>query len=168
MKNVIFVILLLSSLILICCDNSNPVNAPGNFAYQIWYTDSLGNSIGGDSNNFCLDQGQVDCFRLLSPYPNPVNNHFTVQYLSGGSMSCPDTLSLFFLKGSDTTWIFKDRIYTNNVHEYLSLNKDSYGFSNEIVTMEMKRKHSNPNSCVCPITILAGNKCRTSGNIRFN
>lgn len=159
MKNILFALLLLSSLILICCDNSNPVNSPVSNQYSIWYMDSLGNSIGGDSNNFCFDN-QFGCFEIKPVYPNPVNKYFNINIKSNG---CPDTLSLYFLKGEDTTWIFKDKFYSAGSHLFI-LNKDSLGFHNEIVKLNLLVKHSSIYG-TCPIPI---GKCFNSGNIRFN
>lgn len=163
MKNLIFSLFLLSSLILIYCDNSNPVNGGSSYQYSIWYMDSLGNSLGGDSNNFCI-KGNVGCPIIRPVYPNPVNKDFYINYLISADISCPDTISLFFTEGNDTNWIFKNKPYTTGSF-IIKLNKDSLGYSNEIISLHLKRNNIH---CICMANISLYDKCFNSGNIRFN
>lgn len=160
MKTLIYTfITLVASLFLCCADNSVSTKPTVNqFPEPIWYTDSLGNYLGGDSSNFCIDN--LNQCGLKPVYPNPVNNRFTLKFVTIGNALYPDTISIYFLNSTaDTNYVVKNKPYTNSIN-YINLNADSLGYSNQIVRLYFKNRR------VC--NIIYPNHCSYSGNVKFN
>jgi hypothetical protein len=157
MKTYLFSSITLLAVIIICCSD-NPVTVPVNqFPDSIWYTDSLNNYLGGDSSNFCLDS--TNC-NIKPVFPNPVNNNFTIKFITNSHFSITDTISLYFLNSStDTNYIIKNKPYPAGVY-YIQLNKDSLGYSNQIVKLYFKHK------MIC--SVYNNSHCSRSGNVKFN
>lgn len=145
-----------------CSDNPTSSSVGTPLSYPIWKTDSLGNDLGGDSNNFCFSPGNGHCSYLKGVYPNPVNNNFYIRVTSNASVNSADTVSLYFLNNNDSVWICKNQPVVLGTYNYY-LKKDSLGFSPGLKQLNMIYKKG---AATC--MMYSPFKCQTWGNVLFN
>lgn len=85
------------------CNNNDVVNTGTLPTYDdsILVTDETGRVLGGDYSDWCTSGSDQ---RSFGPsYPNPTDDVFYVKF----AIPAADTISLFFLNGSDTTFLMR-------------------------------------------------------------
>ncbi|MEO8664457.1 MAG: hypothetical protein ABI462_03085 [Ignavibacteria bacterium] len=121
----------------------------GNYLYRLKQI-----STDGETEYFNLSEdvaitSHEKIFDFYPVYPNPVSDKFTIRVYS----SEDDTLSLYFIKGNDTTYAVDHEPQEKGFYK-LTLNKETLGFENETV-----RLYIDCESC---------DKKKNFGDIQFN
>lgn len=134
-----------------CSENPTSSNNIG-ISSNIWVTDSLGNSFGGDSTDWCRLQM---CNAFLQPaFPNPSWNKVSVPFHVGSN----DTLSLFFINDPDTVFIFKNKPFSGGSYVQ-TFYGDSLNYNNVTKRLYLSSK------IFCPAI---HPHCNKYGDIQFN
>lgn len=130
MKTLIFLIPLII-LLPSCNDNSNIVKPSSNVILEddttILRTDEFGNSLGGDTTDWCHYGGpEPIVYSLSAAYPNPVITdtvavHFSLPYDSH--------IKIYFKNNADTLFVFNQ--YHNRGFYVMYLSKSYLGYNNQ-------------------------------------
>ncbi|MBE2256801.1 MAG: hypothetical protein IAE65_11435 [Ignavibacteria bacterium] len=123
MKNFIKIIayIVFVNVVLISC---NPINSE-NVSDKILITDSLGNIIGGNFNQWCLADSNNQIY-AKPPYPNPVSDTLNIE-ISNKKITYSD-IRIFFEDGQE---VVNQRITFFGTRRY-KISKSDYGYNNEL------------------------------------
>lgn len=134
-----------------CKDETPPcINCPASNAdTMILRTDEFGNVLGGDTTDWCYrDTGNV--FKFGPSYPNPTDVICTLPF----RLPVNDTVTIYFLNGTDTNFVINKLPLPAGSHGY-TLSTLNY----RNVTKKVYIKTKN--------TYIHSNNCNLSGDIRF-
>ena len=127
------------------CNNSDVVNN-GSIPTQddsILVTDEFGRVIGGDVTDWCRNSSSD---RRFGPaYPNPTNDEVKI----GFSLNSRDTISLYFLRGTDSTFLVRDNALEPGLYE-ISVSASALGFANSyrrLFIQNSRRTYSSSTGC---------------------
>lgn len=147
-----FVIFLLAGIY--SCNNSDVVNTGTlpTFDTSILVTDDDGRIRGGDYSDWCI--GDSSNFRGFGPaFPNPTNNEVKVKF----ELHARDTISIFFLLGTDSTFIIEKEPLAAGSYVF-SLTASSLGFANSYRRLYIQNKRGSYTSSI---------NCNNFGDIHF-
>ena len=118
------------------CNNSDVVNT-GSFPTidtSILVTDETGRILGGDNTDWCYGSSSGER-RFGVAYPNPTNDVANVNF----SLPSDDTISIFFIKDNDTTFLVKN--FPSNAGYYsISISGSALRFSNSYRRLYINNK----------------------------
>jgi len=136
------------------CNNSDVVNTGSipTLDTSILVTDEDGRIRGGDYSDWCI--GDSSNFRGFGPaFPNPSNNEVKVKF----QLSARDTISIFFLQGTDSTFLTNKQPLAAGSYLF-SFTASSLGFANSYRRLYIQNKRGSYTS---------SSNCNNFGDIHF-
>lgn len=150
MKNTLFILSAIIAVFIYCCGDDNTQNNGNNVTDPgILLTDEFGNSLGGDTTDWCMNGAG---FKFYAAYPNPTHgNIVNVRF----DLPAQDTIKLYFLKANGDSIVFWNQVLNAGAYSYI-INDSAGTYANSYQRLYISSKRNSPNPY-----------CRFYGDIKF-